>query len=93
MDLPKAFDWMPHDLLVAKLHGSSKDPITFTYSQLKRRRQGAKINNTKSVLIVLLTGIPQGPTLGPIPFNILTNNLFLFIKEANLGNFANDNTI
>ena len=44
MDLSKAFDCVPHDLLVAKLHayGLSKDGVTFIYSYLKRRKQGVK---------------------------------------------------
>ena len=37
MDLSKAFDYIPHDLLVAKLHGYdlSMDAITFIYSYMK----------------------------------------------------------
>ena len=37
MDLFKAFDCIPHDLLVAKLHvyGLSKDAVTFVHSYLK----------------------------------------------------------
>ena len=40
MDLSKAFNCIPHDLLVAKLHayGLSEDAVTFMYSYLKRRR-------------------------------------------------------
>ena len=49
MDLSKAFDCVPHDLLVAKLHayGLSNDGVTFIYSYLKRRKQGVKINDTE----------------------------------------------
>ena len=88
MDLSKAFDCIPRDLLVAKLHayGLSNDAVTFIYSYLKRRKQGVKINDTESIFQILLSGVPQGSVLGPILFNI-------FIYEVELANFADDNTI
>ena len=95
MDLSKAFDCIPHDLLVAKLHayGLSEDTVTFIYSYLNRRKQGVKINNTESLFQILLSGIPQGSILGPILFNIFINDLFLFLEDVDLANFAHDNTI
>ena len=95
MNLSKAFDCIPHDLLVAKLHayGLSNDAVTFTYSYLKLRKQGVKINDTESIFQILLSGVPQGSILGPILFNIFINDLFLFINEVELAHFADDNTI
>ena len=95
MDLSKAFDSIPHDLLIAKLHayGFSIDAVTFFYSYLKRRNQNVKINNTHSVFQVLLSGVSQGSILGPLLFNIFINDLYHWITKTDLLNFADDNTI
>ena len=95
MDHSKAFNCIPHDILVAKRHayGLLEDAISFVYSYLRCRKQGVKTNDTESVFQILLSGIPQGSILGPILFNILINDLFLFIKYIELANFADDNTI
>ena len=84
MDLSKAFDYIPHDLLAAKLHvgGLSKDAIIFVHLYLKRRKQGVKINDAESVFQILLSGIPQGSILGPILFNSLINDFIFFIKNV-----------
>ena len=84
MDLSKAFDCIPHDLLAAKLHayGLSEDAVTFVHSYLKRRKLGVKINDTESVFQILLSVIPQGSILESILFKILINDLFFFIKDV-----------
>ena len=82
IDLPKAFDCIPHDLLIAKMsaHGLSMDALVFKYSHLKRRKQDVKVNDIEKLLKILVSGVPQGSILGPALFN-------LFIKKANLVNF------
>ena len=84
MDLSKAFDCIPHDLLATKLHvyGLSKDAVTFVHSYLKLKKQCIAINGTKSVFQTLLSGKPQGSILGSILFNSLINDLFFFIKDV-----------
>ena len=53
MDLFKAFDCIPHDLLVAKLHvyGLSKDAVTFAHSYLKPYKTGCKNKITLRVFL------------------------------------------
>ena len=47
MDLSKAFDCVPHDLLIAKMdaYGFDKHSLIFFYSYLIRGKQCVKINN------------------------------------------------
>ena len=51
MDLSKAFDCIPNDLLIAKMHayGFSIDSRKISLSFLKGRKQNVKINNTSTV--------------------------------------------
>ena len=74
-------------------YGFSSESLTFFHSYLKKRKQSVKIDNTHNVFQVFLSSISQGSILGPIPLNIFLNNLFYRVKESELHNFADDNTI
>ena len=95
MDLSKAFDCIPHDLIIAKLaaYGFKRETLRLIYSYLKGRKQCVKINNTYSDYNEIISGIPQGSILGPVFFNLSTNDLFFFIEKASMHNFADDNTL
>ena len=93
MDLSRAFDCMPHGLLVAKLHayGVSPKACVFISDYLKDRMQRVKLMNTHSNWTKINRGVPQGSVLGPLLFNIFLNDLFYLPLECSLVNYADDN--
>ena len=94
-DLSKAFDCIPHDLIIAKLsaYNFSDEALSYIYSYLTNRRQCVHINNIHSQLETIISGVPQGSNLGPILFNLSINDLFFFVVLASLHNFADDNAL
>ena len=91
MDLTKAFDCIPYDLLIAKLYARdlSQETTTFFYSYLKRRQQSVRIDD----IISLCKFWCQRPVLGQILFHIFLNDLVQVLKNSDIYNFADDNAI
>ena len=95
MDISKAFDCLSHCLTICKLHayGLSSDACTLIASYLYQRKQRLKIGNVKSEWKEMSKGVPQGSIWGPLIFNIFMNDLFYFVKNGNLFNYADDNSV
>ena len=94
-DLSKAFDCLPHSLLLAKLraYGIDISACNLIASYLSNRKQRVKIGNARSEWISLSKGVPQGSILGPLLFNVFINDMFLFINKCTLYNYADDNSL
>ena len=62
MDLSKAFDCLPHDILLDKLsaYGMSTDSISLLESYLSNRKQQIKINSILSSWSDIQKVVPQG---------------------------------
>ena len=95
MDLSKAFDCLPHGLLIAKLnaYGLTEPACELMASYLSGRMQRVKVADARSEWKVLEKGVPQGSILGPLLFNIFLNDMFYFMNLCTLYNFADDNSI
>ena len=95
MDLSKAYDCLPHDLLIAKLaaYGFEDSATSLISDYLSKRYQRVKIGSVFSSYLQILRGVLQGSILGPILFNIFISDLIFFIQETKVCNFADDTTI
>ena len=93
VDLSKAFDFLPHRLLLAKLsaYGLSHDSCHLLISYLSERKQRVKIGNARSSWSEIIKGVPQGSILGPLLFNVFINDIFHTIE--NVYNYADDNVL
>ena len=93
MDLSKAFDCLPHDLLIAKLsaYGFGTKSLKLLHNYLNSRRHRVRIGSLVSEFLQILMGVPQGSVLGPMLSNIFINDLLFLVKEE-ICNLADDNT-
>ena len=78
-DLSKAFDCIPHGLLIAKLNafGFDKKSLSFISTYLYNRKQQTKVGSEYSDFLNMLFGVPKGSILGPILFIIFIADYFL----------------
>ena len=95
LDVKKAFDSVPHEILLQKLsfYGMSTSAISFIRSYLTNRTQTACVNDTLSSARTIITGVPQGGILSTILFSLYVNDIFCLKLNGSLQMYADDTVI
>ena len=94
-DLSKAFDCIPHDLIIAKLaaYGFDTNALKLTHNYLYNKKQRVKINSAYSIWKDIFFSVPQGSIVRPLLFNIHLCDLFCFLENIDIASYTDDNTL
>ena len=95
LDLSKAFDKIDHTILLHKLkyYGLEQSTLGLIESHLKNRKQYTEIEESKSEILPLTIGVPEGSILGPLLFIIYINDFSESTKKFDFIIYADDTTL
>ena len=77
LDFSKAFDKVPHNLLLHKLEtfGFNNKLLNWFTDYLSERSQSVIVEGKQSENLPVTSGVPQGSILGPLIFTLYVNDI------------------
>ena len=95
LDLRKAFDTVPHDILIKKLdlYGIRGAKLVWFKSYLSNRLQYCCIDGINSDPKINPAGVPQGSCLGPLLFLIYIKDLPSILENSRSNLYADDTNV
>ncbi|MEL7307980.1 MAG: reverse transcriptase family protein, partial [Pseudomonadota bacterium] len=96
-DMTKAFDCIPHHLLLSRISEFSfldrNFFINWLHSYLSNRHQRVKLGNTRSPCVKVTSGVPQGSLLGPYLFALYMSSYKPLSSHVKAVKYADDVTL
>ena len=86
LDLSKAFDTLDHEIVLTKLqyYGIHGTPLKLVKSYLTNRKPYVEIEDTKSKMLDISTGVPQGSILGNYCSSYMSMTLSCLARSSNV---------
>ena len=95
IDFKTNFDTLDHTIHSNKLKANdiTDNPLKWLQDYVNNRQQCVLTHNVKSSLQPIITGVPQGSILGPLLFNLYTNDLPQHLQGASTQLYADDTVV
>ena len=94
LDLSKAFDTLNHSILLSNhYYGIRNTALTLLKSYFTNRKQYCDYKGTRSNMLLIHKGVPQGSILGPLLFILYVNNFYLSSNKCTFLMYADDTTL